>query len=123
MVIYGCHALDSEPPHHREARSINYGKVLVTVSEPNLPSSFQIGYADRFYCGRSVSYAFPKSLGGVALDSVPEQRPRLHQHMIGGEQRLTGLKDALARALLPSEESAAAYQIDVSTNRLMAAES
>ena len=94
VVIERSYPVDAEPAHHSKARSINYRKVLIFARESNLPGGFQICHADRLYDGHPASHAFPESLPSFALDSITEQRPGLHQHVISGEQRLTGLENS-----------------------------
>ena len=79
VIVEGSRALDAEPAHDGEAGSIDNGKVLVAIGDPNQPGSFQIRHADWFDSGRSVAQTFPEPLGSLAPDPVPQQSPGFEQ--------------------------------------------
>jgi hypothetical protein len=98
-VVEGRRALDAQPAHDGKARSIDDGKILVTVRDFNMPGGFQVRHAYRFDCCNAGSHAFPEPLRGLSPDAVPQQGPSLHQHVIGSEQRLATFKDDLCTGI------------------------
>jgi len=72
VIVEGGRALDAQPAHDGEARSINERKVLVTKRDSNLPGCFRISRADWFDDGGAGAQTFPEPFGRPSSNTVSE---------------------------------------------------
>ncbi len=95
VVVEGGHSLKAEALHCREARPVNEGGILVREVAPGGPRGLKVGRAHGFQRRDAGAKRLPKRLRCLASDSPPEQRPCLHQDMVGSDQGIAGGEDLL----------------------------
>jgi hypothetical protein len=99
VIVEGCDIVNAESAHHGEAGAINDGEILVTPGVPDFPGNLKICQTDSLHDRPPSSQAIPKSLRGVALNSVMEQRPGLYQNVIRSDQLPPGLEDSFGPSI------------------------
>jgi hypothetical protein len=88
VIIKRGGALDAKATHNGEARTIDQGKILITIGNSYLPGCLQVRRADGLDGSRTASQPFPKPLGGMAMNSVSQKRPSFEQDVVRRHQRL-----------------------------------
>jgi len=94
MLVEGGSLFYTEPAHDGKAGPIDHGEILVFPGEADLPGGFKIGGTDRFDHGEAAPQSFPELLRRPAVEAISNQSPRLHQHVIGSNQRFSGAKNS-----------------------------
>ena len=93
MLIEGRRPLDPQPAHDRKTGPIDQRKILISPRQPDLPRSLQIGYPHRLQHRNPTAHPVPESLRSQPPQTMPQQRARFHQDMIGGHQRFARLQN------------------------------
>lgn len=84
MSIQGRNSVDTQAPHHSEARAINYGEILVTPRNANIPGELQACQSNRPDDRYPAAQTFPKPLCSFSVKPVVKQGPRFDQNVIRG---------------------------------------
>ncbi len=77
----------------REARAVNDREALVAEVQPDVPGSLEIGHSEWFDSRRTGAEPVPESLRDSRAQSRLQQQPGLDQHVISGDERLSGAQD------------------------------
>ena len=85
VIIEAGRLDDVESLHHREARAVNDGEVLIGEGFTDGPSGFKVGGGHRLDPDASAPDLIPKSLRYITAKAAVEQEPGLDQDVIGGD--------------------------------------
>jgi hypothetical protein len=90
VVIESRSPEDTEPLHHRKARSVDDREVLIGKAVPDCESNLEICRPDRLDRRGTRAHSLPVTFRGHASDPVREKDPGLDQDVVASHQRFTG---------------------------------